>query len=89
MGTMFKVLKEDNEQISEMVKQLDKKILEVKANNKIPHEYLEALVEFYQEAILPWMEQYYLVDKEIEPENEQAVQDKIYNIFLLIQALEE
>jgi len=88
MGIMSKILREDNEQISEMVKQLDKKILDLKVNNKIPSEYLEALVEFYQDAILPWMKQYYLVDKEIEPENEQAVQDKIYSLFLLLQVLE-
>lgn len=89
MVTMYKILREDNEQILEMVKQLDKKILELKTNNKIPPEYLESLVEFYQEAILPWMDQYYLVDKEIEPENEQAVQDTIYDMFLLIKALED
>jgi hypothetical protein len=86
---MFKLLKEDNEQLIEMVKQLDSKILKLRAADHIAPEYLAALSEYYQEAVLPWMEEYYTVNKEIEPERELQVQDKIYNLFLLLQALEE
>lgn len=86
---MFKLLREDNEQLIEMVKQLDSKILKLKAASQIAPEYLTALFEYYQEAVLPWMEEYYTVNKEIEPEKEQLVQDKIYDLFLLLQALED
>jgi hypothetical protein len=86
---MFKLLRENNEQLVEMVKQLDSKIIKLKAANQIAPEYLTALLEYYQEAVLPWMEEYYTVNKEIEPEKEQLVQDKIYDLFLLLQALED
>jgi len=86
---MFKLLREDNEQLVEMVKQLDSKIIKLKAANQIAPEYLTALLEYYQEAVLPWMEEYYTVNKEIEPKKEQLVQDKIYDLFLLLQALED
>jgi hypothetical protein len=89
MDTKFPLLKEDNKQILEMIRQLDEKIIKLKKANRIPPEYREALTEFYQEATLPWMEAYYLLDKEIDPDKEQIVVDKIYNLFLTLQALED
>lgn len=88
MVTMYKLIKEDNKQVLEMIKQLDQKILQLKKENKIPADYLQPITEFYQEAIVPWMDGYYLLDKEIDPEAEQEVQDKVYELFLLLQALE-
>jgi hypothetical protein len=89
MVTVFKILKEDNEQILEMIRQLDQKILKLKKDNQLPPEYLEALTEFYQEATLPWMDRYYLLDREADPDIEQDIVDKIYNLFLLLQVLEQ
>ena len=89
MDTKYPLLKEDNEQILEMIRQLDEKIIKLKKADKIPPEYAEALTEFYQEATLPWMEGYYLLDKEIDPDKEEAVMDKIYNLFLLLQTFED
>lgn len=89
MVIMFKILKEDNEQVLEMIRQLDQKILKLKKANQLPPEYLEALTEFYQEATLPWMDRYYLLNQEVDPDTEQDVIDKIYNLFLLLRALED
>lgn len=86
---MYKLLAEDNKQILEMIKQLDEKIIKLKQENKIPIEYLQPIVEFYQEATLPWLHRYDLLNREIDPESEKVVVDKIYNMFLLLKALED
>lgn len=88
MVIMSKLLKEDNKQVLEMIRQLDQKILELRELGKIPPEYLQPITEFYQDAVLPWMEKYHLINNEIDSEEEQEVQDKIYQLFLLLQALE-
>lgn len=86
---MYKLLKEDNKQILEMIRQLDRKILQLRKANRLPSEYLQALTEFYQEATIPWMQKYELLNKEIDSDAEQEVVDKIYELFLLLQALED
>ena len=89
MGRMFSLLKEDNEQVMEMIRQLDQKILDLRKAGRIPSDYSQAITEFYQEATLPWMEKYYIPNKEINPEAEQKVADKIYDLFSLRKALED
>ena len=85
----YRLISEDNKQILEMIKQLDEKVLRLKQENRLPVEYLHAITEFYQEAVLPWMQNYELLDREIDPEAEQEVADKIYDLFLLLKALED
>lgn len=46
-------IKEGNTEVMDLVRQVDKKILELRAANKIPSEYAVPLTEFYQEATLP------------------------------------
>jgi hypothetical protein len=89
MDMTYRLISEDNKQILEMIKQLDEKIFRLKQENRLPVKYLQAITEFYQEAVLPWMQNYELLDREIDPEAEQEVTDKIYELFLLLQALED
>lgn len=89
MATKCNLILEDNKQLLEMVRQLDQKIISLKQANKLPPEYLEAISEFYQEAVLPWMQRYELLNREIDSEAEQEVADKIYDLFLLLKALED
>jgi len=89
MGIVSKLLREDNKQISEMIKQLDQKILDLRKTNKLPLEYQEPILEFYQQAVIPWTERYYLLNTEVDPQVEEEVVDKIYELFLLLQALED
>ena len=89
MGMTSTMLKEDNKQILEAIKQLDKRIIELRKAGKLPPEYIEALTEFYQKATLPWMDRYYTVDKEVDSEEEQQIMDDLYDVFLILQALED
>lgn len=73
------ILTESNKDIENLRKHLDKIVLEFR--RKYPKSNLLFVIKkFYDEVILAWMEDHYLVDKELEHEYDEIIKNKILDL---------
>jgi hypothetical protein len=69
---------ESNIDLSSMIKHLDSKVIELRLkypkSNSFP-----CIRKFYQNVVIPWMEEYQLIGKEVDDEYDERLKNFILN----------
>ena len=77
------ILIETNEDIHKLIYFLDQKIILFR--DKYPKSILlKEIQSFYNTIILPWMEEYQLVDKEVDDEMDESIKNDILDLINII-----
>lgn len=77
---MFNILLEDNKTIEEYIKNLESLIVKLRESDKLTNKDKQQLISIYNETIFPWMEKYYLTNKELTSKEESEMIDFILDL---------
>jgi hypothetical protein len=83
----FNLLLEDNETIEGAIKILDKLIIKLRNTKDIDVKTKQNLLEIYNNLILPWMEEFYLLNKNLSEIEEKEMIDIILDNISMINKL--
>lgn len=85
---MFRTLREDNKDILAIIAQVDELITRLRAENKIPKEYLVPFFELYQESVGSFEEKFYIRDIEVSSDVQQEYEDLLYDLILTLKVFD-
>lgn len=88
MVTMFRTLQEDNKDILAIIAQVDELIARLRAESKIPKEYLVPFFELYQESVGDFEERFYMRDIEVPADIQQEYEDLLYDLILTLKVFD-
>jgi hypothetical protein len=74
------LLLEDHKTIEGYLKNLDSLVVKLRTLDKLTDKNKQFLIEIYNNTIIPWMEEYYLNDKELTQEEESEMIDFILDL---------
>lgn len=80
MDMISNLILEDNKSIEGYVKNLDSLIVKLRNLNKLTDKNKQYLISIYSDTIIPWMEEYYLSNKELTKEEESEIIDFILDL---------
>jgi hypothetical protein len=80
MDMISNLVLEDNRSIEGYVKNLDSLIVKLRNLDKLTDKNKQYLISIYSDTIIPWMEEYYLNDKELSPQEESEMIDFILDL---------
>jgi hypothetical protein len=83
----FNLLLEDNETIEGAIKILNKLIIKLRNTKDIDVKTKQNLLEIYNNLILPWMEEFYLLNKNLSEIEEKEMIDIILDNISMINKL--
>ena len=82
------VLKESNLSIEFLIKELDKKIIELKKSKTLTLEVQNELLMFYEKLITPWIEKYFFQDKfQLNKEDEEMFINSVLDVLNSLKKL--
>jgi hypothetical protein len=73
-------LNEDNKSIEDLINYIDNKIIELRKNNKLSDDNINKLNYFYDKVIIKWMEGYYLINIELNSEEEKIIMNDLLDL---------
>lgn len=73
-------LSEDNKTIEGYIKNLESLIIKLRTLNKLNNKNKQYLISIYNDTITPWMEEYYINDKNLTKEEESEMIDFILDL---------
>jgi hypothetical protein len=80
MDMISNLVLEDNRSIEGYVKNLDSLIVKLRNLDKLTDKNKQYLISIYSDTIIPWMEEYYLNDKELSLQEESEMIDFILDL---------
>jgi hypothetical protein len=81
------VVLENNSDIDTTIKHLDALIVKLRREGKLTPKQLERIGKFYQHTVGPWMEFYMLPNIEMDPVQEDLLNNKFIYLSSLIEKL--
>lgn len=80
MDMISNLILEDSKSIEGYVKNLDSLIVKLRNLNKLTDKNKQYLISIYSDTVTPWMEEYYLNNKELSPKEESEMIDFILDL---------
>jgi hypothetical protein len=74
------LLLEDHKTIEGYIKNLDSLIVKLRTSDRLTDKNKQSLLVIYTDTIIPWMEEYYLSNKELTKEEESEMIDFILDL---------
>jgi hypothetical protein len=80
MDMISNLLLEDHKTIEGYIKNLDSLIVKLRTSDRLTDKNKQSLLVIYTDTIIPWMEEYYLSNKELTKEEESEMIDFILDL---------
>ncbi|MBC8147555.1 MAG: hypothetical protein H8E98_06170 [Bacteroidetes bacterium] len=82
------IVKESNASIDSLIKELDRRIIELKKNKILTPEVQNELLMFYEKMINPWIEKYFFQDKfQLNEEDEELFINSVLDVLNSLKKL--
>lgn len=77
---IYNPILEDHKTIEGYIKNLDSLIVKLRKLDKLTDKNKQNLISIYNDIVLPWVEEYYLNNKELPPKEESEMIDFILDL---------